>query len=269
MTRMMDKSRFPMALGMIQPEPCPGSYRNTGMTFDEVIDISRKEVQMLADNGFDGYILQNRNDAPVRQQADPQHIAYMSVLARILKTEFPDLIQGILINWDGVASLAVADAAGADFVRIEHTFTGLEVGYAGLMHAQCVEVCEFRKKLGTKVPVFADVQEIHYEQLGGKKIPDGAWDAIQNAFADGLFVGGHSTAESIEIVQAVRKRIGPDIPIFLSSGSTGDNIEEILQYYDGVSVGTWVKNGNLKNPIDPARAKIFMDKVRKARGAHA
>lgn len=264
---MMDRSRFPVALGMIQPEPCPGSYRNTGMSFDEVIELSRKEVQMLQDNGFDGYIIQNRNDAPVKQHAEPQHIAYMSVLARLLKSEFPDMIQGILINWDGVASLAVADAAGSDFVRIEHTFTGLEVGYAGLMQAQCVEVCEFRKKLGCRIPVYADVQEIHYEQLGGKKIPDAAWDAVQNAFADGLFVGGHSTEESIELIQAVRKRLGDEIPIFLSSGSTGDNIGEILKYYDGVSVGTWVKNGNLKNPIDPNRAKVFMDKVRAARMA--
>ena len=174
----------------------------------------------------------------------------------------------LFINGSG-ASLAVADAAGSDFVRIEHTFTGLEVGYAGLMEAQCVEVCEFRKKLGCKIPVYADVQEIHYEQLGGKKVPDAAWDAVQNAFADGLFVGGHSTEESIALVQAVRKRLGNDIHIFLSSGSTGDNIGEILKYYDGVSVGSWVKNGNLKNPIDPQRAKIFMDKVRAARAAQA
>lgn len=265
MIRMMEKNRYPMALGMIQPEPCPGSYRHQGMDFEEIIDVSRKEVQMLADNGFDGYIIQNRNDAPVRQHAQPQNIAYMSVLAYVLKKEFPDLIQGIMLNWDGVASLAVADAVKSDFVRVEHTYTGLEVGYAGLLEAQCVEVCEFRKKLGTKVPVFADVQEIHYEQLGGKRIPDGAWDTIQNAFADGLFVGGHSTKESIELVQEVRKKIGDDIPIFLSSGSTGENIEEILKYYDGVSVGSWVKNGNLKNPIDPERAKIFMEKVREAR----
>ena len=262
---MMDKSRFPLALGMVQPEPCPGSYRNEGMTFAQVTELARKEVAMLRENGFDGYILQNRNDAPVRQKAEPQHIAYMSVLAKTLKKEFPDLVQGVLINWDGVASLAVAEAAGADFVRIEHTFTGVEVGYAGWMEAQCVEVCEFRKRLGTRIPVFADVQEVHYEQVGGKKVPDAAWDTVQNAFADGLFIGGHSTEESIELIQAVRKRLGSEVPIFLSSGSTGDNIEELLHYYDGVSVGAWVKNGNLKNPIDPARAKLFMEKVRAVR----
>ena len=34
---------------------------------------------------------------------------------------------------------------------------------------------------------------------------------------------------------------------------------------DGVSVATWVKTGDMKNPIDPARAKRFMDEIRRAR----
>lgn len=262
---MIDRERFPLVMGMIQPEPCPGSYKHNGMSFAEIIDRARKEVGMLKKYRFDGYIIQNRNDAPVRQHAQPQNIAFMSVLAKTLKDAFPEMIQGILINWDGVASLAVAEAAGSDFVRVEHTFTGLEVGYAGLMEAQCVELCDFRKKMGSRIPVYADVQEVHYEQLGGKKIVDSAWDSIQNAFADGLFIGGHSAQESIELAQAVRKRLGDEVPIFLSSGATGENIYEILKYYDGVSVGTWIKNGNLRNPIDPEKARIFMENVEKHR----
>ena len=128
------KTDFPLALCMIQPEPCPGSYRNTGMSFQEVMDISIKEVEMIQNTGFDGYIIQNRNDAPVKQMASPETIAYMSVLSYELKRRFPNMIQGILIDWDGVASLAVADAVHADFIRIEHTYTGMEVGYAGCMH---------------------------------------------------------------------------------------------------------------------------------------
>ena len=63
----------------------------------------------------------------------------------------------------------------------------------------------------------------------------------------------------------MRKRLCERIPIFLSSGATGDNISKILQYYDGVSVGTWVKNGNMRNPIDPVRARQFMEGVKSAR----
>lgn len=261
----MKKENFPLALCMIQPEPCPGSFRNEGMSFEEVMELSIREVDMMQKTGFDGYIIQNRNDAPIQQNANPETIAYMSVLAYELKQRFPDMIQGILVDWDGVASLAVADAVQADFIRVEHTYTGMEVGYAGIMQAQCVDICMMRKRLNSKVPVYADVQEIHYEQIGGKKIVDAAWDSVQNAFADGLFIGGHSTEESMQIYHDVRKRLGDEVPLFLSAGSNGDNIRELLTCYDGVSVGTWVKNGNMKNPIDPDRAKIFMDGVREAR----
>lgn len=259
------KENFPLALCMIQPQPCPGSYRNKGMTFEEVIESAIKEVAMIQETGFDGYIIQNRNDAPIRQHANPETIAYMSVLSYVLKQRFPSMIQGVLIDWDGVASLAAADAAGADFIRVEHTYTGMEVGYAGIMEAQCVDICMLRKRLNSKIPVYADVQEIHYEQIGGKPIVDAAWDSVQNAFADGLFIGGHNTQESMQIYHDVRKRLGDEVPLFLSAGSNGENIREILTCYDGVSVGTWVKNGNMKNPIDPEKAKLFMEGVKEAR----
>ena len=262
---MMCGKEFPVALAMIQPEPFPGSFRHDGMPFEEIVAVSLKEIEMIQDNGFDGYIIQNRNDAPVRQQALPETVAYMTALAMECRRRYPDMIQGILVNWDGVASLAVAAAAGSDFIRVEHTYTGVEVGYAGMLEAQCVDICQFKKRIGSHIPVYADVQEVHYEQLAGKSIVDNAWDTVMNAFADGLFLGGQSCEESIEIIKSVRKRLGSKIPIFLSSGATGDNISEILQYYDGVSVGTWVKNGNMKNPIDPKRAEIFMSSVQKAR----
>ena len=262
---MMRGKQFPVALAMIQPEPFPGSFRHEGKSFEEIIDISLNEIEMIEANGFDGYIIQNRNDAPVRQHALPETTAYMTALARECRRRFPDMIQGILVDWDGVASLAVADAAGSDFIRVEHAYTGVEVGYAGMMEAQCVDICQFKKRIGSDIPVYADVQEVHYEQLAGKSIVDNAWDTVMNAFADGLFLGGKSCEESIEIIKCVRKRLGERIPIFLSSGATGDNISKILQYYDGVSVGTWVKNGNMRNPIDPVRARQFMEGVKSAR----
>ena len=237
----MNRNHFPVALAMIQPEPLPGSYLNHGMNIDEVVEIAIGEARMLADNGFDGYIIQNRNDAPIRQEANVETTAYRRAV--------PNLIQGILVNWDGESSLAVADAAGSDFIRVEHTYTSVEVGYAGLMQAQCVDILALKKRLGSKIPIFADVQEVHYEQVCGKSVVDNAWDTVMNAFADGLFIGGHSVQESMELIRAVRGRLGSEIPIFLSSGSTGDNIKE----------------GNMRNPINPERAKAFMDQVRELR----
>ena len=52
-------------------------------------------------------------------------------------------------------------------------------------------------------------------------------------------------------------------PIFLGGGATGDNIHELMQYFDGVSVATWIKNGDMKNPIDPERAKVFISEAKR------
>lgn len=38
-----------------------------------------------------------------------------------------------------------------------------------------------------------------------------AWEAVHEAFADGLFVSGKSKEESLEMIHAVRKKL-PDTP---------------------------------------------------------
>lgn len=252
------------AFAMIQPSPLPGSYRHIDKTINEIVDEVLAETQMIVENGFDGVILQNMNDMPIKQIAAPEAIAYMTRIAYEIKQKYPELVLGVLVNWDGVASLAVADAMNADFVRVEHLFTGANVTSAGILEGQCIDIAALRKRICSKVPVYADIQEVHGIPLGGKPIDDAAWEAVHEAFADGLFVSGKTKEESITMIQAVRKKL-PDTPIILGGGATGDNISELLEFYDGVSVATWVKNGDMKNPIDPKRAEVFMSEVKKAR----
>lgn len=263
---MFEPRSYPLILAMIQPEPFPGSYLHHGMSLHDIVETAHQEVMMLQQNGFDGYILQNRNDAPIKQTANIETVAFMSVLSYELKKRTPQMIQGILVNWDGVASLAVAEAAGADFIRVEHVYTGVEIGYAGMIEAQCVDILNLKKRLGSQIPIFADVQEIHYEQLGAKRIDDAAWDTVKNAFADGLFLGGKTAQDSLDIASKVRARLGNDIPLFLSGGSTVDNVAQLMEVYQGVSVGSWIKHGDMRNPIDPARAKQFIDAARNKHG---
>jgi uncharacterized protein len=253
-----------LAISMIQPDPLPGSYRHTNKTIDEILYQSLKETEMVAVNGFDGVIIQNMNDMPIRQFSSPEAIAYMTKIGYEIKKQFPELILGVLMNWDGVAGLSVADAIGADFVRVEHLFTGVEVTSAGLLQAQCVEIAELRKKIKSKVPVYADVYEVHGVPLGRKPIEDAAWESVHEAFADGLFIAGKTVVESRELIKRARTKV-EGTPIFLGGGATGDNVCELLQDYDGVCVATWIKNGNMKNPIDRERAEIFMNEVKKAR----
>lgn len=252
------------SFAMIQPSPLPGSYRHEDKTIDEIVVEVLAETKMIVEHGFDGVILQNMNDMPIKQIASPEAIAYMTRISFEIKQMYPNLLLGILVNWDGVASLAVADAINADFVRVEHLFTGANVTSAGILEAQCVEIAALRKRIRSKVPVYADIQEVHGVALGAKPIADAAWEAVHEAFADGLFISGKTKEESLEMIKSVRKKV-PTTPVLLGGGATGDNVCELLEYYDGVSVATWVKNGDMRNPIDKERAAIFIQEVKNAR----
>lgn len=130
-------------------------------------------------------------------------------------------------------ALAVADAAGADFVRVEHLYTGAEVTSAGLLQGQCCEITALKRKLGTDIPVYADVWERHGIQLCPQPLDEAAWQCVHEAFADGLFLCGKNAQESLSMARQVRQRV-PGIPLFLGGGATGDNVRELLQEYDAV-----------------------------------
>lgn len=133
---MLNKEQFPLALVMMQPEALPGSYLNDGESFESITEKLMKEAEMIVKMGFDGFILQNMHDGPVAQTARVETVAYMTYLANKLKETYPDKVLGILVNWDGVSSLAVAEAAKADFVRVEHLYTGVSIDSTGFMFGQ-------------------------------------------------------------------------------------------------------------------------------------
>ena len=157
-------------------------------------------------------------------------------------------------------ALAVADAAGADFVRVEHLYTGAEVTSAGLLQGQCCEITALKRKLGTDIPVYADVWERLGIPLCPQPLDEAAWQCVHEAFADGLFLCGKNAQESLSMARQVRQRV-PGIPLFLGGGATGDNVRELLQEYDAVCVATWIKNGDMRNPVDPDRTRYFMEQA--------
>ena len=247
-------------IGMVQTRPLPGSYRNRGERISFITEQALEETRILAECGVQSVILQNMGDMPIRQQSAPEAIAYLSVVAQAIRRSFPALCLGVLVNWDGVAALAVADAAGADFVRVEHLYTGAEVTSAGLLQGQCCEITALKRKLGTDIPVYADVWERHGIPLCPQPLDEAAWQCVHEAFADGLFLCGKNAQESLSMARQVRQRV-PGIPLFLGGGATGDNVRELLQEYDAVCVATWIKNGDMRNPVDPDRTRYFMEQA--------
>lgn len=253
---------------MAQPAPLPGSCRYGGEGIDGISHALLEEIRLLDGGGVDGIILQNFHDGPVKQTAAPEAVSYLTRLACDIRREFPKLLLGILVCWDGPASLLVAEAAQADFVRVEHVYCGAEMTAAGIIEGQCVEVQQLKRKLCSRIPVYADACEPHSTPLLPRPVEAAAYECVYGGLADGLFLCGKTPEESISCARAVRG-IMPGIPLICGGGSTAANVESLLSVYDGVCVGAWIKNGSLSNPVDPERLKRYMDAVERARRAVA
>ena len=253
-------------LAMAQPAALPGSCRYDGSGIDSISRRMLEEVRLLADGGVDGVILQNFHDGPVKQNAAPEAISYMTRLACDIRREFPDLLLGTLVCWDGPASVLVAEAAQADFVRVEHVYCGAELMAAGVIEGQCMEVQQIKRKLNSAIPIYADVYEPHSIPLVPQPVEAMAYDCVYGGHADGLFLCGKTWEESVSYAKRLKKTM-PLVPLICGGGSNASNVKDLLSVYDGVCVGAWIKNGSLTNPVDPARLKEYMDAVREARGS--
>jgi predicted TIM-barrel enzyme len=115
------------------------------------------------------------------------------------------------------------------------------------------------------VSIWADVHVKHGRSLAHPTIVDEAEDAVRRGLASALIVSGKATGElaSLDDVRAVAA-LGLGVPVCVGSGVSAANVQEFLAASDGVIVGTALKrDGRTTAPLDPERARRFVDAARR------
>ena len=95
----------------------------------KLIDDVGRDVRNLQANGVHAIMFGNENDRPYRFKAPMESVAAMTAVVSALKPEL-ELPFGVNFLWDPTASVAIAAATGAAFVR--EIFTGLFASDMGL-----------------------------------------------------------------------------------------------------------------------------------------
>lgn len=262
---MTDSDAFGMqVVGMVQLHPLPGSARYTDEPFERVMQAALTDGQALSDAGFTGVQVQNMGDNPSTRHSGLETVAYMTRVCNELHRTFPQLSLSVLVNWDAEASLAVADAVAADFVRVEHTWVGASVTSWGISTASCHEATRFRSMIRSSTPIYADLLEPHAVPLIERPVEWWARAAVHEGAADGLFVTMSSLDDSLDSVRRVREAVS-GVPVWLGGGATKDNIGQVVGLVDGVTVATSIKGGDMTNPVDPVEAIAFINALKVAR----
>ncbi len=246
-------------IGVVHLKPLPGSPRGGG-SFEAVYKAALQDGMALAAGGMDALIVENFGDAPFfPERVEPHTVGVLAVAAHMLK-EATGLPVGVnCLRNDGLGAMGAAAAAGGAFVRI-NVLTGAAVTDQGIVQGCAPQVLRYRKHLGSRIRVVADVLVKHAVPLGETDPVRLARDTVSRGLADALVVTGPETGTAVdpEVLAAVKKAL-PRVPLLVGSGVTAESAPALLERADGLIVGTWLKKeGRLENPVDPERVRLLV-----------
>jgi membrane complex biogenesis BtpA family protein len=254
--------------GMVHFLPLPGTpcYDSAAGT-KAILDTALKDAEALAAAGVDGFMFSNEGDRPYLSDVSKHTVAIMSRLVYEVSSRYK-LPFGVSVLADPMAAISVGAAVQANFVRIFLSWV-----YAsdwGIVDPDAGALQRYRASLADAPLVFANVSG-HTEPLGNRSIKDITRGAIKFGLADAICLAGTTAGSEIAVGDIKEAREGSDgcVPVIVGTGVGVGNIEKMFPLGDAFIVGTSLKEkGETFNPIDPARAKKFMEKVRDLRGRY-
>jgi membrane complex biogenesis BtpA family protein len=254
-------------IAMVHLGALPGTpMYDEGRGVDGIIADSRADLRALQSAGVDAVMFGNENDRPYELQVDVASTATMAYVIGRLRDEISGPF-GVNVLWDPNATLALAAATGARFVR--EIFTGTYASDMGLWAPDAGAAARYARRIGAAdVVKLYNVSAEFAHSLDGRSLPDRARSAVMSSVPDAVLVSGVITGEAAAMgdLEAV-KRVLPDTPVLANTGVKHDTVADVLAVADGVIVGSALKvGGDTWAPVDPERARDFMDRVRATRG---
>jgi membrane complex biogenesis BtpA family protein len=193
------------------------------------------------------------------------HALTVACMARIIAQLLPEIRVpfGVDVLWDPSASLDLAVATGASFVR--EVFSGAYASDFGLWNLDCGEIIRHQHAVGAgQVRLLFNIVPEAARYLAERDAAEIARTTVFNLLPDGLCVSGLTAGSTTDIDTLRRvKQAVPDTPVFANTGVRLENVESQLAVADGAIIGTTFKfDGKFENHVDAERVREFMHKVK-------
>lgn len=244
----------------------PGTPRFVrGTSVDAIVERMRVDVEHLLAGGVDAILFCNEDDRPYRLEAGLETVAIMaSVIAELRPRDRPF---GADVLWDPMATMALARATGASFIR--EVVTGVYESDMGLWEPDAAELYRYRSQIDAEaVLVMANITPEFASPLGTRSVAQRARSAVTSSLIDVLLIAGPMAGAEpdLSLIVNAKEAVGDSVPVFMNTGARVENIARFLEVADGVIVGSGLKVAGLTwNPVDPARVSAFMERVREVR----
>ncbi len=258
-------------VGMIHVGALPGTPRSESGV-DELAERAAREAALYRECGADGVLVENMHDTPyLRRSVGPEIVAAMAVVCRAVREEarLPSGVQ--VLAAANAEALAVAHAAGLDFIRAEG-FAFAHVADEGIIESSAAELLRFRRRIGAeRVRVWADVKKKHSSHAITADLSLGETAAaVEFMRGDAVIVTGNATGDPPRASDVAEAKSHCRLPVLVGSGVTDANVAEFYAGADALVVGSYFKRGGLwSNPPERERVGRLVDAVRRLRARPA
>ena len=219
------------------------------------------DLEALQEGGVDAILFGNENDRPYQLSAPGEGIAAMSAIIGEVRPHLR-VPFGVNFLWDPAASVAIAAATGAAFVR--EIFTGVFASDMGLWSPDAARAVRLRRTLGRNdLQLFYNINAEFAHSVDQRPLELRARSAVFSSLADAVLVSGPLTGQSAATsdLRSVAEAV-PEVPVLANTGVNRDNVGEILSLADGCIVGTHFKvGGDTWKPVEKERVARFMETV--------
>ncbi|MEM7147322.1 MAG: BtpA/SgcQ family protein [Verrucomicrobiota bacterium] len=249
-------------IGVVHLAALPGAP-GWGGEMGEVVDAALADARAYEAGGCDAVVIENFGDAPFTAgRVGPETVAAMAVVGRRVGRELGIPFGFNVLRNDALAALALCAACGGSFIRV-NVHTGAMVTDQGLIEGNAFETVRRRDQWCPEVKLLADVMVKHAAPAVATTIERAAEETLGRGKADGLIVSGAATGEAVLMGDLERVRAAcPEATILVGSGVDEGNVAGLLEYADGVIVGTSVKEGGVTvGAVDEGRVRAFVGKV--------
>ena len=250
-------------IAMCHMQAMPGDpYYDKEKGMKLVIEKAKQDLEALQEGGVDAVMFSNEFSLPYLTKVRPETTAAMANVIGELK-QYLSIPFGVNVLWDPIASLDLAAATDAKFIR--EIMSGVYASDFGLWNTNTGEVARHRSQLGREdVKLLFNIVPEAASYLAGRDIRSIAKTTVFNCRPDGICVSGATagSATDMSVLAAVKETI-PDTVVLANTGCRKETIEDILKIADAAVVGTTFKyDGKFENQTDVSRVRAFMNVVK-------
>ena len=253
-------------IAMCHMQAMPGDpYYDKEKGMKMVVEKAKQDLEALQEGGVDAVMFSNEFSLPYLTKVRTETVAAM---ARVIGELQPyiSIPYGVNCLWDPIASLDLAVAVDAKFVR--EIFTGVYASDFGLWNTNCGEVVRHQRAIGAEnVKLLFNIVPEAAKYLADREIESIAKTTVFNCRPDALCVSGATAGSATDpgVLRRAKSAAG-DTVVLANTGCRVNTIENLLSIADGAVVGTTFKyDGKFENQTDVKRVREFMDKVKSFR----